>query len=959
MTRLFPFSIPGSGTWLAARLLALGLSSAVANAAFVYETPTEFLTSGDFNGDGVSDALVLDKLTGNARVGYADPGGGLTWSAPLVTAVENVAGCAVGRLLQTTRDAVAATAPSLNRIQLVDLSRTNTAGLSMVVTPTGIGPRTLAVLPNPPGGAPPPFPSLLAASGLNSAPAERLDLMSLYAGAVATSAQFAEVAPFERGNALPLSTSPGTFAVGLARGAQDRLRIWQFTNSPAACLTLSNLPPGGDYVFGRFNGENLPRFAFYVPGQSNITLRSLIQTNGGLAFDPPITVPAGKAIQGLYYTDLGTDGSLLIHFGDGVRGLRLPGGSPALSATYSAGAGAAGNVFTGLVPLGNGRVAILDAPPGSGVAAHGQVVQFDGSHFTQLSATNLPAITARGTRANLWLFQREPFVSREPGFVASLNAADWCDGVSGLPGAFLLRKETDRGSSAGLGNLTTDLQTAPPAGSSYGLPNQYHPAISVFSYASPRAAEPVNVTISPPPGSYASPLQVSFSTLNGSDQVLYRPGAAAAWRQYSAPFSLTNDTTVQYYGTNAGSATRSLIQFASYSFGRNGGPTPTLNLQDGTSTTNPPVPPAITNPVVLSSVGTLFYGRRSPNRNFTIWSINLDGSGDTYITAGARPRVSRDGRYLAFLRGELPTQGNAWVRDLRTGQESLLYANTNFTIGYDWDLSGTNLIFDWYCWLWRINPIVDVSAVLPIPNPDCYDDAPAVNPVDGRLAFHNLSANSLIRGLYLTSPDYTARQRMNLGAVISSWPAWSPNGQWISFADGNDTSSAFGADSGINLWVVQADGGGLSQITEFTDGVNGFPHGALWSPAGDALVGAGRIFGVNGLWIIPLSEDLSHCGGYPTLIRTLPGDDIDFAGSIIVASAPPRIPRIHIRPDQDAVVVYWSTNYPGYLLESNTNNLSTTWQPIPGPYSVGGLNFELRKPVSDPPPATFFRLHKP
>jgi hypothetical protein len=76
-----------------------------------------------------------------------------------------------------------------------------------------------------------------------------------------------------------------------------------------------------------------------------------------------------------------------------------------------------------------------------------------------------------------------------------------------------------------------------------------------------------------------------------------------------------------------------------------------LNLTNGTSTTNPPVPVVVdTNVFLPAAVGTVFYGRRSVNNNYSIWAINLDGSRDAYITAGARPRVSRDGKYLAFLR---------------------------------------------------------------------------------------------------------------------------------------------------------------------------------------------------------------------------------------------------------------------------------------------------------------------
>src|SRR5215469_16466066 len=87
-------------------------------AAFIYETPNEFFTTADFNGDSVPDVLVLDKLTGNARIGYAATNGTLTWSAPMVTGVENASGCAAGHFRLTTRDVLAVTTTNLNRVNL-------------------------------------------------------------------------------------------------------------------------------------------------------------------------------------------------------------------------------------------------------------------------------------------------------------------------------------------------------------------------------------------------------------------------------------------------------------------------------------------------------------------------------------------------------------------------------------------------------------------------------------------------------------------------------------------------------------------------------------------------------------------------------------------------------------------------------------------------------------------------
>ena len=948
------------------RRLGIGISalllwSATVQAGLVYETPAEFLTSADFNGDGIADVLVLDKLTGNARVGYANAGGALTWSAPLVTGCENVAGCAVGRFLQTTRDAVAVTAPDFNRANLVDLSATNAAGAPVPVTPTGLGPHTLVALANPLGGMPPAYNYLLVASSLNSPPPERLDLLALNSGSASPAGEFPESGPFARGKALQLSLLPGTFAAGLVRGTNDALHVWQFTNAPSVAFSLSNLPPGSDYTFGRFNAEALPRFVFYVPGQSNVTVVSLLQTNGGLAFGPPLAVALGAAVQGVFYLDLGTDGSALIEFGDGVQGLRLPGGSPSLTAKYSSGAGAAGNVFTGLVPLGSGRLALLDAPAGNPTSVHAQTLQFNGTSFTQLSSGNLPAISGRNTRANVWLFETEPFVNRSPGFIAAINDPDWSDAIINLAITVSASTESDGGPSSGLGNVATNNLGATPAGATFSIPNQYRDVISLFSYAAPRPAEPIVVTISPPPGIYGGPIQVSFSTLSFADHVFYSFGAPDTWHLYTAAFGLTNDCTVEYYATNSATPLRSRLQLAGYSLGHNGQPVPTLDLSNGTSSTNPPTPPVVTNFVQLSSVGTVFYGRRSAANHYTIWAINLDGSGDTLVTTGARPRVSRDGHYLAFLRDGAPlvTQGNAWVRDLLTGQESLLYSNSNYTIGYDWDLTRTNLVFDWNCWLWRISlSSGGVASMLPLPNPDCYDDAPAVNPVDGRIAYHNLSGNPSISGLYVTTPDATSKQRLNLGGTLASWPAWSPNGQWLAFADGNNVNTAFTADGGTNLWVVHPDGTALSQISLFTDGVSGFPHGAIWSPSGTALVAAGNLFGTNGLWIIPLDADLTDCLGFPILLPTSPGDAIDFAGSIIVAPPQANPANLYIRRDTNSIIVYWSTNFSGYILQSKTNlPASLTWKTVGGPYLLAGINFEYHVPFASMQPAEMFRLH--
>ncbi|HEX4121443.1 MAG TPA: hypothetical protein VH619_12550 [Verrucomicrobiae bacterium] len=941
-------------TMAAALGLCCALHPCAAAPSFVYETTNEFLASGDFNGDGVADVLVLDKITGNARVGYGNASGTLTWSAALATGVGNATGLAVGRLLLTTRDGVAVTAPGFNEINLVDLSGTNTAGTPSVVTPAGLGPHTVVALADPTGGAAPAYNDLLAASSDNAGGAEKLDLLGIVAGVGTETGQYGENGPFDRGNAVQLAVTAATYAAGLVRGSNDTLDIWQFTNAPSVVVSYGNLPDESDYTFGIFNGETLPRFLFYQPGGTNVSVVPLQQSGGSLKFGTAATVTVSEGIEGVFYESIGTNGSALILFSNGVQSLNLSGGSPVLGTFYGAGAGAAGNVFTGVVPMGNGQLTLLDAPPGGTSSVHEQVLQFDGTNFTQLSSGNLPTTTARNTRANVWLFETEPFVNRQAGFIASYNTPDWSDGVSGLPGALNVSVQDDGGTSTGLGTPGTDALGAPPTGSSYGLPNQYNAAISLFSYSGPQAAEHVTVTISPAPGIYDGPISISFSTLNAGDKVYYRVGGEDSWHVYAAAFSLTNDNTIEYYGTNSSFSSRSQLQTAAYTLGVSGQPTPTVNLGTGGSTTNPPtVFVGPTNTVVLSPVGTIFYGRRSTANVGTVWAINYDGSDDTYVTTGARPRLSRDGKWLAVMRGagEFSNEGNIWLHNMQTGTEYEVFNNAGRVVSYDWALDNSGIVMDYNCGLWMLGTNGVLKELLAT---DCYEESPAVNPVDGRIAFDDVNPGSVAAGLYVAGAEASDPEQIVGTVPGASWAEWSPDGKDLSFADDNAYASV---DMGTNLWVTAPDGSGLSQICDFAGTSNRFPHGAVWSPDSSSLVGAGDIYGTNGLWIIPLNAERTDCGGAPILLPTTPGDAIDFAGSIVVAPPPSNAPSLFLQNGTSGFVVVWSTNFAAYTLEYTLNfSPPMTWRPIPGPYMIAGNNFKYVEAFNRTLPEKIFRL---
>ena len=927
-----------------AGFLALTIS---AHAATVSETATEFLSSGDFNGDGRTDAIVLDKATGNARVGYQNANGALTWAAPVPSGVARAGSLAVGRFIQINRDAIAVTSFEFNRVHILDLSVPGQATPPRIVNPPHDGIKSLiqvtqlkganandsAVLDWLTTATHDPGITLLDVLAFGIA-----DGLSSFQDQIAAEGTLVSLGAFER------NLNDDTLLAAIKRGSNDTFLAYTYTNSIGPTLIRPNLPSATEYAFGRFHNETYATLLFYVPGQSNITAQRLENTGGVIGFGAATVTSFASAVEQIYFLDEGTNGVGMVRFGDGIRGLRPPAGNNGpLQVTPGLGIGPSGNVIS----LGSGKFALLTGNSNSLLSVQANVFTKNSTGYVQTSSSTLSAATSSGTRANVWLFNTEPFVNAQPGFIASLNGGGWTTALSGLPGTVRVRTESDQGASSGLGNAATNVLGAPPSGTTFGLANQYHSAISLFSYSAPRAAEPSRITITPAPGAYSSAIQVSLAKANAADSAYYRVNGAT-WNEYTAPFTVSNDVTVAYYGQTVGGA-RGTIQQAAYTIAGSTLP-PLLDTNNPSGGTNGP--PGNTNaaPFQLSTVGTLFYGRQSGSTG-SVWAINLDGTGDQFVTTGTRPRVSPDGRWLAFTREGTPflSLGNLWLRDLTTGDERRLFINQNFVVLYDWLNDSSGLVFDYECGIYTID-LAGVVVDLPMQN-DCYDDAPAVNPFDGRIAFHSLNIAPL-RGLYQSDATGTTRERFNLPVAGPAWPSWSPSGTTLSFANVRP-----GTGTGQNLYTMPSDGSEVHQLTGFIDATNGFPFGALWSPQGDALIGAGSIRGVNGLWVLPLNETASACVGNPYRLPTTPGDLIDIAGSIRVGIAPP---KLFIRREPGMAIVFWDARVRDFILEASVVlRPDAVWLPIAGPYPVNAGFHEVLVPNPDQLDNTFFRLRRP
>jgi hypothetical protein len=551
--------------------LAAQLSPATGAFAATSETPEEFHTSADVNGDGRRDIVIVDKVTGIYRIAYGQANGTNLWVDGRPSGVEQVTGFNVGRVLHANRDALAFTSPAANRINLFDGLSMAQAGSPVNVFLDSLGPSRVVALDI--GGPGNTVLDDLYSPTIENNPSAPLRLTLTRSTGVA----FTELldtnltAAIVTADAVKLKTNAANpvllGAITGISGAHAFVAQSFTTGLPQDVAKANNLPPVDAFVCANFSGTALNQFLFYQRGASNLLVRPVQEpapgsfnfgAGSGFAFPASlrqvITVPGTADVR------------LLIVFGAGETagiysfdGVNPP--QPVESFTAEP-----GETFTGATATGSGHFTLMSGVDGK--STRFQDWKRTGNGYSKGAGGDLPPVNRMTSGANVFLFVNQPFVHPAPRLVGSLNAADWSSRLqtTNPPGQVSVLAEQFISTVQGLDNPTPRTLGASPMGVTHGLANQLAESYSLLSFSPAVGQEVVEVTISPKPGRYPLGTSITFSRPAGTNAlILYRLSSSEPWKLYlNQPIPLYKDTTVSYYASAGGKNTT--IRSAAYTF---------------------------------------------------------------------------------------------------------------------------------------------------------------------------------------------------------------------------------------------------------------------------------------------------------------------------------------------------------------------------------------------------------
>ena len=309
---------------LAAASLSLSLPGRAAvpdnsSSRFIYETTNEFFGSGDFDGDGRADLVIVDKESGKYRLGYQTTAGVFSWVDCRYSGLKSVTGFTVGRLFATNSDAFAFAAPTGTEISLVEAMSSAAPGKPQLVPfTTALGPNTIAAVDIGSFGKT-GLLDLYVASIFNSPDPNVATFLKNDRTAFPKIGEVTLIGAAGHANYLSLKAGQPERLCTLLNGEKrDTFQIENLSSGQAVSVaSLSDLPSGSDYAADFWGGANVRKFVFYQPGSNNLHLRPLEEAGAALRLGRGSDFKLDQPIRQVVALAHADTHQLLVIFGEG------------------------------------------------------------------------------------------------------------------------------------------------------------------------------------------------------------------------------------------------------------------------------------------------------------------------------------------------------------------------------------------------------------------------------------------------------------------------------------------------------------------------------------------------------------------------------------------------------------------------------------------------------------------
>jgi formylglycine-generating enzyme required for sulfatase activity len=351
----------------ASLIVAAPLSSIAADhSGFVYETTVEFFGSGDFDGDGRIDLVIVDKQSGKFRLGYQTSSNILNWVDCRYSGLKGVAGFSIGKLTATNTDGLLFSSPDGNQLAIVSASSSTSAGKPVAIPFTaGLGPSALAAV-DVGGAGNTALADIYVSSIYNSPDANLATLLRNDGAEFPKIGESVLLAPALHLNHIIVKPGqPELLCLVLSQGKADTFHGETLADGKAVdAVLLGDLPAGSDYAVGSFRAGGLPEIIFFKTGEAKITVKPLAESGPGkLQLEAGGSYDLGQPIGKVVTLGGGAAQRLFVIFGQGESagvftfdGVKPPTRTATIISTNE--------LLTGAADVPNGLIAFSHPPDG-------------------------------------------------------------------------------------------------------------------------------------------------------------------------------------------------------------------------------------------------------------------------------------------------------------------------------------------------------------------------------------------------------------------------------------------------------------------------------------------------------------------------------------------------------------------------------------------------------------------